>query len=245
MTTERSPLAAVGVALALGLGAAGAAAQEPVLAPVRGHGDGAFIAARPVGEFAEHVDRGWGFRVGGALPLRERHPLGLRVEAGAINYGRERGEVCVSSTIGCRVRVDLTTTNDIVFAGFGPQLEVPVGPVRPYARATVGFAVFSTSSSIRGLGDSESIASTTHHRDFTFALTGGGGVRVALATGKTPVFLDLGARYHDHGRVTYLREGDIEDRPDGSIVLHPRRSDANLLSLHLGVSVGIRAPQRE
>jgi opacity protein-like surface antigen len=243
MTAERWHLAVLGMALVLG--AMPAAAQEPVLAPLRGHGDGGFIAARPAGEFAEHVDRGWGFQIGGALLLREGHPLSLRVEMGAINYGRERQEVCISSTIGCRVRVDLTTTNDIVYGGVGPQLEVPVGPVRPYARATVGFAAFSTSSSVRGLGDSESVASTTHHRDVTFALTGGGGVRVALATGATPVFLDVGARYHDHGQVTYLREGDIEDRPDGSIVLHPRRSDANLVSLYLGVSVGIRAPQRE
>ena len=44
----------------------------------------------------------------------------------------------------------------------------------------------------------------------------------------------------DHnGVTTYLREGDIVDRPDGSIVIFPRRSEANLWSFRLGVSIGL------
>jgi hypothetical protein len=50
--------------------------------------------------------------------------------------------------------------------------------------------------------------------------------------------LDFGADYHHNGVTTYLREGDIVDRPDGSIVIF-RRSEANLWSFRLGVSVGL------
>ena len=37
----------------------------------------------------------------------------------------------------------------------------------------------------------------------------------------------------------YLREGDIQDNPDGSITLFPVRSDTDLLTFHVGFSVGI------
>jgi hypothetical protein len=40
--------------------------------------------------------------------------------------------------------------------------------------------------------------------------------------------------------VRYLREGGIEDLPDGSVVLHPINSDANLLSYRIGFSVSLR-----
>jgi hypothetical protein len=51
--------------------------------------------------------------------------------------------------------------------------------------------------------------------------------------------LDLGADYHHNGTASYLREGDIVDQPDGSIVIYPRRTEANLWSFRLGVSVGL------
>jgi hypothetical protein len=51
--------------------------------------------------------------------------------------------------------------------------------------------------------------------------------------------LELGARYHRNGRVEYLRKGDIEDQPDGSIVLHPTRSEADFVSYVIGFSVGL------
>ena len=40
---------------------------------------------------------------------------------------------------------------------------------------------------------------------------------------------------------SYLREGDIHDNPDGSISFRPTRTRADLVTLQLGVSVGLRA----
>ena len=45
--------------------------------------------------------------------------------------------------------------------------------------------------------------------------------------------------YGHESTATYLVEGDIIDRSDGGIVLNPRRSDANLWTFRIGVSVGI------
>jgi len=130
-------------------GAAPLTAQDPP-PPVRLHADAALLYARPLGEFAEYIDRGFGLMVGTAVPLHPTSPLSLRIDGGAINYGRETREVCLSPTVGCRVRVDLTTTNDILYVGFGPQLAVPGGPVQPYLHVFAGPAFFGTNSSLRG-----------------------------------------------------------------------------------------------
>ena len=50
--------------------------------------------------------------------------------------------------------------------------------------------------------------------------------------------LDIGAQYHHNGQVTYLREGSIVDRPDGSVAVRPITGDADFLTYHLGLSVG-------
>ena len=52
------------------------------------------------------------------------------------------------------------------------------------------------------------------------------------------MWLDLSADYHRNGMATYLREGDIVDQSDGSVVIYPRRTEANLWSFRVGVSVG-------
>ena len=54
------------------------------------------------------------------------------------------------------------------------------------------------------------------------------------------VALDLGASYVRNGPVTYLREGSISRAADGSLVLRPVRSEANLAVAQLGVVIGLR-----
>jgi opacity protein-like surface antigen len=236
-TSRRCFLTALATAVA---GAAPLAAQGVPAAPVRAHAELSVMYAHPLGEFADQIERGFGLMIGSSVPVRPNSPLSLRVDAGVINYGNETREVCLSPTIGCRVRLDLTTSNNILVAGVGPQLALPGGPIRPYIHATAGLAYFGTTSSIRGLDDHRQIAQTTNHDDVTFSWGGGGGMRIALSSGAAPVLLDLGARYHNNGRVEYLRRGDITDLPDGSIVLNPQQSRADLVTFHVGASVGIR-----
>ncbi|HEX2166774.1 MAG TPA: hypothetical protein VHG09_06000, partial [Longimicrobiales bacterium] len=172
--------------------------------------------ARPVGEFRDYVKHGGGINVNFALPIPRGGAFSLRADGGFIVYGSETREVCFSQTVGCRILLELTTTNSIGYLNIGPQLMLPHGPVRPYVNAAIGGAYFGTSSSVSGTdANEEDFASTTNFDDITFAWTGGGGLLISLSGGRTPVLLDLGVRYHGNGEVEYLKKGDITDNPDG------------------------------
>jgi hypothetical protein len=62
---------------------------------------------------------------------------------------------------------------------------------------------------------------------------------ITLSCGETPVHLDLSARYIGNGRVRYLREGSIEENPDGSVTITPIESETNLWWIQVGVAVGV------
>jgi hypothetical protein len=68
------------------------------------------------------------------------------------------------------------------------------------------------------------------------ALRAGGGLRFRFG-GPGSLAMDVGAEYHRNGVTEYLVEGDIVDNPDGSVTLYPNRSEANLLSFRIGVSI--------
>ncbi|HEX6307202.1 MAG TPA: hypothetical protein VFZ69_03380 [Longimicrobiales bacterium] len=232
-----------GVALAGVVAAAlPAAAQEAIEVPVPRFYVGIQGAyARPVGEFGDYVKHGGGLDLHLAWPIAAGGPLALRAGGGFVVYGSETREVCFSTTVGCRILLDLTTTNNIAYGNIGPQLMVPTGSVRPYVNGSIGFSYFATTSSLDGVdGNDDDFASTTNFDDVTFAWGTGGGLLIELSRGRTPVLLDLGVRYHGNGEAEYLRRGDILDHPDGSITITPTRSEANLLSLQLGVTIGVR-----
>lgn len=209
--------------------------------PPRAHAGASFSYGRPVGDFLRYVDQGLGFDAFFRFNADPHGILSFRLDGGLLIYGRETFRVPLSGTIGGRILVDLTTSNNIVWAGFGPQLTSPSGPIRPYANASVGFSYFFTESSVEGSNnDNNPFASTTNYSDGAFRYGFGGGLLIPFQTRTSEWAIDLGAIYHGNGQVRYLREGGIEDLPDGSIVLHPIQSDANLLTYRLGFSIGIR-----
>ena len=112
-------------------------------------------------------------------------------------------------------------------------------PLRPYARAAAGVGYFVTTSGLSGDDSEYTYASTNNFDDVVFQGRVGAGLGLRLSNGRNPVWLDFGADYHHNGVANYLKEGDIVDQPDGSIVIFPRTSEANLWSFRLGVSVGI------
>lgn len=234
----------LGVALAAGVAAAPASAQDPVQDPpgqVQFYGGLTGQYARTVGEFRDYVRDGYGLDLALIWPVRPGSVFALRGDAGFLIYGSERRRVCMGGGVGCRIELDLTTTNSIAYLNAGPQLMIQEGPVRPYANAGVGVAYFGTQSEVRGSSGQDSpFASTTNFDDVTLQWVAGGGLLVPLSSGRTPVMLDLGARYHGNGRVEYLREGDIEDNPDGSLTITPTRSEANLVTFQIGVVIGAR-----
>jgi hypothetical protein len=105
--------------------------------------------------------------------------------------------------------------------------------------ASFGFSYFATTTSLKGQNNVEDFASTTNYSDGTFAWRGGAGLRVRVSNGRTPVSLDLGVERHQNGVAEFLTKGDIVDHPDGSITILPNRSEANLMTVRMGVTIGI------
>ena len=233
------------LALALAFAAVPAAAQHHEEDLVSPNGPGRwslgidFTVGQPRGEFADFVDESFGASLSTIYRLDEAGILGIRLDGGFLVYGSETMRVPLSSTIGGRVLVDVNTTNNIAFAGIGPQIGVPTGRLRPYVNGFAGVSYLFTTSSVEGSYDDEPFATTKNFDDATFSWGGGAGLYVPLRGGNSPISLDLGVRYHNNGQARYLREGDIEDLPDNTIRIYPVRSDTDLLTYHLGITVGV------
>ncbi len=237
-------ISTIAAVTALGLFAGGAEGQRqrppapPPDLPSRGAWGVDFIVADPRGEFGEVVNEGFGVAVSGRLAVDRRNPFSLKAELGFINYGNTSQRVCLSPTVGCRILVDLDTSNNILYGTFGPELGVVTGSIRPYVNAGIGFAYFATESHVSGVDDFDSFANTTNFDDVTGAWTVGGGTYIQLTHGRTPLSIHLAARYHGNGTAEYLTEDDIVDEPDGSITIFPNRSETNLMTYQIGVSIG-------
>jgi hypothetical protein len=141
-----------------------------------------------------------------------------------------------------RVQLEVETSNNIFWLGVGPQLMAPAGRVRPYVNATAGFSYFATTSSVKGRSSDESFADDTNFDDTPFSWGGGAGILIPVSyKARSLVFIDIGTRYHNNGKsVQYPREGGIQDLPSGAIQLSPIRSRADLVTWHVGVSIGVR-----
>jgi hypothetical protein len=199
------------------------------------------MATQPLGEFDDYID--WGGGIGGEFlyAFDRQGALGLRVNLGLMIYGHETKRVPLSPSLG-RIRVDVSTSNNIFVMGIGPQVMLPSGVVRPYLNGTAGLSYFFTRSSVEGSSDIEPFASSTNFDDATFAWSAGGGLYIPLrhARGrKNPVSLDIGAQYHANGEARYLREGSIREDGTGEISFDPIRSQTNLITYRLGITVGL------
>lgn len=196
-----------------------------------------FVAADAVGDLGTVVNEGFGLELSGGAAVAGEGHLRLRADLGFVIYGLEQIQYC---SFGCRVASELTTTNSILWGGVGPEIVLARGPVQPYVHASAGLSYFVTSSSLDDRDGYGPYLETTNYSDAVFGWKFGGGIRFRIGNGRKPVFVDLGVEHHDNGVASYLTEGDIVDEADGSVTLYPNRSDADLLSFRLGISVGVR-----
>ena len=197
------------------------------------------LMGEPQGEMDYLVNEGFGLQLGGAFPVAAEGHLLLRGDFGFMIYGHERQQFCYAAPVGCRIGLDMTTDNSILFAGFGPEIVLATGAVEPYVNVSVGVSYFVTTTSLGDDHGYDDYATTTNYDDAVFAWRAGGGVRVRVSNGRKPVYLDFAAERHQNGVADYLTEGDILDHPDGSITLFPNRTEANLVTFRMGVSIGI------
>ena len=212
--------------------------EEPS-GPSRGFATIHLLVAQPLGEFDDYID--WGAGIGGEFlyAFDRQGALGLRLSLGLMMYGHETKRVPLSETLG-RIRVDVSTSNNIFILGIGPQVMLPSGVIRPYLNGTAGLSYFFTRSSVEGTADLEPFASSTNFDDATFAWSAGGGLYIPVRRGrKNPISIDIGAQYHANGEARYLREGSIQEDGTGEIYFDPIRSQTNLITYRLGVAIGL------
>ena len=242
-------LAAPSVALAQGESTEAIPTATPRLGPATAAGEPRFqgglslSAAQTLGDFHDYVKDGVGVAGHVLYRVDSQGAFALRLDGGFLNYGSETIRLPLSDRPGGgRVELDVATNNNIFWLGVGPQLMVPAGPVRPYVNATAGFSYFATMSSVKGRSSGASFADDTNFHDAPFSWGGGSGVLIPVShRERSLVFIDIGARYHNNGKsVQYLREGGIHDLPGGAIQLDPIRSRADMITWHMGVSIGVR-----
>ena len=224
------------VAVLLPLTSASLSGQAEEVEP-RGFVNISFITATPQGDFANNVGQGFGVQVGARFQPDRQGLVSLRADFGFISYGRERLTFC--STFSCRLAFDMITTNNIFFAGVGPEVRLATGALQPYVSAGLGVGYFWTQTDLGGSDSFGDFARTENFNDAVLQWRAGGGLRARVKRGHRPIYLDLGAEYHGNGIAEYLREGDILDNPDGSITIFPNKSEANLVTFRVGVSIGV------
>jgi hypothetical protein len=187
------------------------------------------VGAAPQGEFSRYVSAGWGITGYLSQGFGEEGLLGIRLDAGFLNYGNET----VPLSLG-RVWYDVNTSNNIVFATFGPQVEVGGSDMRLYGQAFAGLSYFVTTSNIEGWEDAPS---TTNWDDVVPAYGVGGGVQIKVKNGLQPALLNLAVRYQMHPNTSYLTQGDVVDGPDATY-LFPVESETNILMFQVGIAFG-------
>ncbi len=254
LDARRSHVAMAGIAAAVALGISGSplGAQDSAScrcrpSPTRQESDFvrrssgsiAFIQSRPVGTLGDNIGFGYGANGTYLFRLDRRGVVSLRADVGVADYGNESKRVPLSSTIGGRVQVNVSTNNYIVPMSVGPQLTWPTGAIRPYVNAGVGGQAFYTESHVGGVDGSDDFAQTTNQSDFTGSWSAGGGVYVPLYARHLKVMLDLGVQYYNGGQAHYLRPGSIVDLPDSQIQITPFKSDTHLMLARIGVRVGL------
>jgi hypothetical protein len=196
---------------------------------------GDLLVAQPKGEFATQLDtEGFGANIGGLFRLDKEGIFSIRADLGGMQYGSETFYVPYLPITG-RVSLDVETTNNSFWGSIGPQITVPAGPVQPYLNAAVGFVDLVTRTSVRGSDSEYEYASTNNSDDVTSAWIYGGGLYVPFGK-RSEWKLHAGARYFYGGEATYLKEGDIQDNPDGSVTLFPRTSKTHQVTWQLGVA---------
>lgn len=206
----------------------------------RSSGSFAIFQGRPMGALGRNIDFGYGATGAYLFRLDRQGIFSLRADLGFADYGSESKRVPLSSTIGGRVQVRVSTDNYVVPMSIGPQLTWPSGIIRPYVNAGVGAQAFFTRSSVDGSDESDyAFAHTTNQSDWTRTWTAGGGLYVPVYSGKTKVMLDLGVQYLTGGHAQYLRPGSIVDLPNSQIQITPLESDTHMLLVRVGVKVGL------
>ncbi len=231
----RKTIGALALVTVLSAQPAVAQLREVNPAPPRGTLGLSFQVGQATGQFHQYVNVGIGG--GGYFLYRpwRNVPLGIRFHVMYLVYGSQTHRYPLVPGI----TVDVTTKNEITEGSLGPQVTLGHGPLQVYGFAAFGGSFFSTTSGVEGSDqNNQPFASTTNHEDGTFSSEFGGGLLIRVSR-RGPISIDLGARYLNNGRVTYVTKERVSF-VGNQLVVNPVDSEANLIVYHLGIAIGLR-----
>ncbi|MFC1693782.1 hypothetical protein ACFL1R_09785 [Candidatus Latescibacterota bacterium] len=201
-----------------------------------------FTLMSPQGEFGDTVDRnGYGVSFEGVYHPSV-FPIGIGLELGFINYGKEDRKEPLTSTIpDMRVRVD--NDNNILAGNILFRYKPEVSVIRPYIDGIIGIKYLYTSTYVRG-DHGESFLSSNNYDDIAFSYGVGGGFMLPVyrlgksvkQKGNVEFFLDFKVRYMIGEEADYLKEGSII-RSGSDVSYDIYRSKTDMLLFHLGVAI--------
>jgi hypothetical protein len=188
---------------------------------ISGQVTGGLIGGIPVSDLRENVGTGGGVRLafGGWM---DRRPVMFGLDIGFFSYGHVEEEVPFSSTVGPRVPMEVSTSNNVLETHLTARLQSRRGRFRPYGEVLAGFKYLFTRSRIDtdhiGSTLGEEIAGATNFDDF--ALSGGVGAGVDIQVYRQDntakpvrrIDLHLGVQYLLGQEAEYLTEGALNDQ---------------------------------
>lgn len=207
-----------------------------------------FTVVAPQDEFKENVDN-LGYGVAGDFLVRPGDgQFGFGGGLGFSIYGSETRRVPFSLTIP-EVKVDVETTNNILFGHLELQYRFLTGPVQPYVEGLFGFNYLFTETAIKDTDHDwdddydDEIASNTNQSDFTNSYGIGAGLMFKLLDIKNEdkskkvggMYLDLKVRSLTGGEGEYLKEGSIERSTTGDLSFDVEKSKISMLTYHIGL----------
>ena len=217
---------------------------------ISGQVSGGLIGGVPVGGLRQNVGTGGGIRLSLAGWMDQR-PVLLGLDVGFFGYGHVEEEVPFSSTVGPRVPVEVSTSNNVLQTHLTARLQSRTGRFRPYAEALAGFKYLFTRSRVDeddfggNLGDE--VASSTNFDDFALSGGVGAGIDIQVYRQDNPakevrrVDLHLGVQYLLGQEAEYLTEGALSDQNGNGQLdrseLDVRRSRTTFLQPTFGVTI--------
>lgn len=203
---------------------------------------GTFMGGKPLGEFRNEENGGFGGEFTLGYQLFRRQPLVLRGSVGGMQYQTVKAfgfqERCDDR--GCWLEeVEYNArSHNMWYAYAGPEIMATDGALRPFAFAMVGRTWFRSQANFKPTNPGGQEFSQTLFSENNFSTSYGGGVRWMLTRSGRPIGLELSARVNRNIDAEYLTERGVVENPDGSITITPRRGAANVLGIHLGIWVG-------
>lgn len=197
------------------------------------------LVGLPQADFRNELDRvGLGIGLTGGYQF-PRTPVQLGLKLGFMNYGVDRRDAPLSTTIP-DITVRVENQYNILQTHSYLRITPPSGPFRPYVEGLVGLNYLFTQTSIVERGTNEQKISDTNFDDVAFSYGLGGGIKVLLFESpelrSSNVYLDLRANYMFGNSANYLKKGSISIE-NGEALYDVYRSATDLLLLQVGVSI--------